>query len=193
MVQYLADGTQYVQNNDGTVTVGTGSESVTMTTEAFDEFISKMESTITDLGYTKSMVTNHEVVRIRGELDFIPDPAMFQRVDALNLKLGTFDDAKELAEVYRENFYKGKADQIERIYHGYDTGKVVSEEIATSYVDEDGNVAADITTVDSGFDTNEGIDDSDVHEAEEVAEQEAEESTDDPADEQPGTDPSENA
>jgi hypothetical protein len=166
----------YSRNADGTHTFN----GVTYTDEAFQEFISSMESTLNGLDFMRGMVTNGEVTRIRGELDFVVDPAMIQRVDTLNLKLGGFDDAMSLQEVYRENFYKTRADQIERIYQSYETSREVTSDIHEHYIDAEGNVEADINVVGNEFDAAGGPSETDIEEVhgrnEEAAAQEEAES-----------------
>jgi hypothetical protein len=148
----------YSRNADGTHTFN----GVTYTDEAFQEFISSMESTISSLEFTRGMVVNGEVTRIRGELDFVVDPAMIQRVDTLNLKLGGFDDATELQEVYRDNFYKSRAEQIDRIYQSYQVSREVTSDIHEHYIDAEGNVEADINVIGNEFDSGDGPTETDI-------------------------------
>jgi hypothetical protein len=114
-----------------------------MTEESFDEFISKMDLTIQDLGLFRNRVLEGTVVTIRESWnqDYLSMGAM-QEVDALNLKLGGFDDALEL--------------QLDRVVHGLDTGRVVSEDIKNSYLENDGNVSADVVNIQSEFDSKGG-------------------------------------
>ncbi|MCC3763847.1 hypothetical protein K3N28_12300 [Glycomyces sp. TRM65418] len=163
---------------------GTG-QRVEMTEESFDEFISKMDSTIQDLGYFRDKLLGGTVVTIRENWnqDYLSMGAM-QEVDAVNLKLGGFDDALELQEAYRTVFYPSRAEQLDRVYHGLNTGRVISEDIKTSYIENDGAVSADVVTVQNEFDSRgTGIN------ANDVAEVQAENSrgTDVPAGTEPGT------
>ena len=86
-----------------------------------------------------------------------------QEVDALNLKLGGFDDALELQEAYKTVFYPSRAEQLDRVYHGLDTGRVISQDIKTSYIENDGDISADVVNVQNEFDhRGSGINSSDV-------------------------------
>ena len=79
--------------------------------DALEELTGDLTIIHTDLDDTRDLVTNGNLTRIRSaNFAFMPQ-FQFEQVDALNLKLGGFDDALELQEAYRENFYKGKADQ----------------------------------------------------------------------------------
>jgi hypothetical protein len=138
-----------------------------MTEESFNEFISKMDTTIQDLGLFRNRVLSGTVVTIRESWnqDYLSMGAM-QEVDAQNLKLGGFDDALELQEAYRTVFYPSRAEQLDRVVHGLDTGRVVSEDIKNSYLENDGNVSADVVNIQSEFDSSAGsITAGDVDEA----------------------------
>lgn len=145
-----------------TVTDSSG-HSVQMTEESFDEFISKMESTISDLGLFRDKLMGGTVVSVRENWnnDYL-SMAAFQDVDAVNLQLGTFDDAVELQEAYRTVYYPTRAEQLDRVYHGLDTGRVVSQDIKTTYLETDGDVTAGLDTVQNEFSNNGGISESDV-------------------------------
>lgn len=130
--------------------------------DAVSNLSAKLANIQTDLTDTRELVTNGDLTRIRSASFAMMPDIQFEQVDALNLKLGGFDDALELQKAYRENFYKGKAEQVERINHGYATGEQVSRDIMANYLDEDGNVAADVEQVESQFSSNDGIDDSEV-------------------------------
>jgi hypothetical protein len=139
-------------------------QTVQMTEESFDEFITKMDSTIQDLGYFRDKLLGGTVVTIRESWnqDYLSMGAM-QEVDATNLKLGGFDDAVELQEAYRTVFYPSRAEQLDRVYHGLDTGRVISEDIKTSYIENDGAISADVVNVQNEFDNRgSGINESDV-------------------------------
>ncbi|MEV3939290.1 hypothetical protein AB0K52_25330 [Glycomyces sp. NPDC049804] len=150
-----------------TVTNTATNQTTQMTEESFDEFISKMDTTIQDLGLFRNRVLDGTVVTIRESWnqDYLSMGAM-QEVDALNLKLGGFDDALELQEAYRTVFYPSRAEQLDRVVHGLDTGRVVSEDIKNSYLENDGNVSADVVNIQSEFDSKAGgITAGDVDEA----------------------------
>ncbi|GAB3998350.1 hypothetical protein GCM10029992_23910 [Glycomyces albus] len=117
------------------------------------------------LAGTRDLVTNGNLTVVRGaEYAQMPDYQIAQ-VDALNLKLGTFPDAEEVRDLYRENFYMAKAEQIERIAHGYSTGRQVAEDIGTEYVNNDGDVAASVEQLGNEFTESDGISEDDVAEA----------------------------
>lgn len=125
-----------------------------MTEESFDEFITKMGTTIEDLGIFRSKLLDGTVVSVRENWnqDYLSMGA-FQEVDALSPKFGGFDDAIELQEAYRTVFYPSRAEQLDRVYHGLDTGRVISEDIKTSYLENDGNISADVVSVQNEFDS----------------------------------------
>lgn len=142
-------------------------QTVQMTEESFDEFITKMDTTIQDLGLFRDRILEGTVVTIRESWnqDYLSMGAM-QEVDAQNLKLGSFDDALELQEAYRTVFYPSRAEQLDRVFHGLDTGRVVSQDIKTSYLENDGNITADVVNIQSEFDSSGGnITAGDVDEA----------------------------
>jgi hypothetical protein len=165
----LADPDAYLASysestNLYTVTDTTTGQRVEMTEESFDEFISKMDTTIQDLGYFRDKLLSGTVVTIRESWnqDYLSMGAM-QEVDATNLKLGGFDDAIELQEAYRTVFYPSRAEQLDRVYHGLDTGRVISQDIKTSYIENDGDISADVTSVQNEFDNRgTGINANDV-------------------------------
>jgi hypothetical protein len=165
----LADPDAYLASysestNLYTVTDTTTGQRVEMTEESFDEFISKMDTTIQDLGYFRDKLLSGTVVTIRESWnqDYLSMGAM-QEVDATNLKLGGFDDAIELQEAYRTVFYPSRAEQLDRVYHGLDTGRVISQDIKTSYIENDGDISADVVNVQNEFDNRgSGINASDV-------------------------------
>jgi hypothetical protein len=167
------DGT-VTRNADGSYTYN----GVTYTESAFEEFISGMGLTLQDLDVTRNMLTRGELTSIRGANFDYMDQSSFERVDAINLKLGDFDDAEELREAYREIFYKERALQVDRIYHSYDTGKVVSEDILENYTDTDGNIAADVSLVGNEFDAGDGPTETDVEDIREDNEEGAATETD---------------
>jgi hypothetical protein len=181
-----------VQNTDGTYTVTDSSGTrFQMTEESFDDFISQMGLTLTDLEFYRSQVMGGKVVRLReGANPEYMNSGSLREVDTVNLPFGGFDDAKELAEAYKTIVYPTRAEQIDRVSHGLNTGKVISEDIKVSYLESDGNVTASVASVGSEFDTRGGgISESDVNEArEDNARGEDTPSTDAPAgdDEQPG-------
>lgn len=150
-----------------TVTNTATNQTTQMTEESFDEFITKMGTTIEDLGLFRNRILEGTVVTIRESWnqDYLSMGAM-QEVDALNLRLGGFDDALELQETYRTVFYPSRAEQLDRVVHGLDTGRVVSEDIKNSYLENDGNVSADVANIQGEFDTKGGsITAGDVDEA----------------------------
>lgn len=167
----LADPDAYLASysestNLYTVTDTTTGQRVEMTEESFEEFISKMDTTIQDLGYFRDKLLSGTVVTIRESWnqDYLSMGAM-QEVDATNLKLGGFDDALELQEAYRTVFYPSRAEQLDRVYHGLDTGRVISQDIKTSYIENDGDISADVVNVQNEFDNRgSGINASDVDE-----------------------------
>ncbi len=136
--------------------------------DAVSNLSTKLAGIQTELTDTRELVTNGNLTRIKSITFAMMPDIQFAQVDALNLKLGGFDDALELQEAYRENFYKGKADQIERINHGYATGEQVSRDIMSNYLDEDGNVSADVDQIGSGFANSGGIDESEVSGADDL-------------------------
>lgn len=167
----LADPDAYLASysestNLYTVTDSTTGQRVEMTEESFEEFISKMDTTIQDLGYFRDKLLSGTVVTIRESWnqDYLSMGAM-QEVDATNLKLGGFDDAIELQEAYRTVFYPSRAEQLDRVYHGLDTGRVISQDIKTSYIENDGDISADVTSLQNEFDNRgTGINANDVDE-----------------------------
>jgi len=138
-----------------------------MTEESFDEFLVKMGTTIEDLGTFRAQVLSGSAVVTRPYAEAYPQAGYYQaEIDTQNPKFGGFDDALELQEAYRAGFYPTRAEQLDRVYHGLDTGRVVSEDIKTSYIENDGNVSADVVNIQSEFDTKGGsITSSDVDEA----------------------------
>ncbi|MCH7232594.1 hypothetical protein L0U85_17290 [Glycomyces sp. L485] len=175
-----------VQNRDGTYTVTDSSgQRFQMTEESFEEFIGGMGVTLDDLNIYRSMVTGGQVTRPReGAYPGVFNPGMFEQVDTTTLKFGGFDDALELQQVYKETFYPSRAEQLDRIYHGLDTGRVISEEIKEGYLNADGNVSADVENVSNEFDTSGGgLTENDVTE---VQQQNEEDGLNEPADQDPG-------
>jgi len=138
-----------------------------MTEDSFEDFISKMGVTIDDLGLFRDKVLQGSVVSVReGWNQEYLSMAAFEDVDAVNLKLGGFDDAIELQQAYKTVYYPSRAEQLDRVYHGLDTGRVISEDIKTSYLESDGDITADVTSVQSEFDSRGGnISAGDVDEA----------------------------
>lgn len=158
-----------VDNGDNTYTVtDSAGNQIVVDEEALRELTGSLGTIQTDLESTRDLVTNGNLTRIRSMTFHLMPDFQFEQVDALNLKLGGFDDALELQEAYRENFYKGKADQVERINHGYATGQEVSRDIMQNYLDEDGNVQADVALVGSEFANSDGITESEVNEADDL-------------------------
>jgi hypothetical protein len=157
-----------VQNTDGTYTVTDSSGTrFQMTEESFDEFISQMGLTLSDLEFYRSQVLGGSVVRLReGANPEYMNSGSLREVDTVNLPFGGFDDAVELQEAYRTVFYPGRAEQIDRVAHGLNTGKVISEDIKTTYLESDGNVNASVVSIQSEFnERGGGITESDVNEA----------------------------
>ena len=134
---------------DGVKLTQDGQQLILVDEDAITLFTTRTGSTLTDLGTARSVLTNGDMNAVAG-LPFIGD-SVFAQIDAQNLKLGSFPEAQALADAYRENFYKGSADQVERIYHGIGTGKTVADETATAYLDSDGNVSADMSTLEGEF------------------------------------------
>ncbi|GAA1692547.1 hypothetical protein GCM10009830_45420 [Glycomyces endophyticus] len=177
-----------VQNRDGSYTVTDSSGTrFQMTEESFDEFISQMGLTLTDLEFYRSQVLGGSVVRMRENAN--PEymsASSLRDVDTVNLPFGGFDDAKELAEAYKSVFYPSRAEQLDRVTHGLNTGKVISEDIKTGYLESDGNVTASVASIGSEFDSRGGgITESEVNEA---RTDNADESGDVPAGDQPAGD-----
>lgn len=157
-----------VQNRDGSYTVTDSSGTrFQMTEESFNDFISDMGLTLSDLEYYRSQVLGGTVVRLSEHANpEYMNSGSLRDVDTVNLPFGGFDDAKELAEAYRTIYYPSRAEQIDRVSHGLNTGKAISEDIKTSYLQSDGNVTASVTTIGSDFDTRGGgITENDVNEA----------------------------
>lgn len=155
-----------VRNSDGSYTVTDSSDQqFRMTEESFDEFISKMGLSIQDLDTYRSQVMGGSVIRFReGPNPEAISAANFRAVDTVNVPFGTFDDAVELAEAYKGTFYPSRAEQLDRVFHGLDTGRVISEDIKVSYLESDGNVSADVNSVQSEFDSRGGgISENDVN------------------------------
>ncbi|MCD0445485.1 hypothetical protein LO763_17880 [Glycomyces sp. A-F 0318] len=153
-----------VRNSDGSYTVTTAADQqFRMTEESFDEFISKMGLTIQDLDIYRSQVMGGSVIRLREGMnaEYI-SAGSFRTVDTVDVPFGGFDDARELAEVYKGTFYPSRAEQLDRVFHGLDTGRVVSEDIKVSYLESDGNVSAGLTNVQSGFDSRGGVSEHEV-------------------------------
>jgi hypothetical protein len=138
-----------------------------MTEESFDEFLTKLGTTIEDLGTFRAQVLSGSTVVTRPYTEAYPQAGYYQaEIDTQNPKFGGFDDALELQEAYRTVFYPTRAEQLDRVFHGLDTGRVVSEDIKNSYIENDGNVSADVVNIQSEFDTKGGsITSSDVDEA----------------------------
>ncbi|WP_205324351.1 hypothetical protein [Glycomyces sp. YM15] len=138
-----------------------------MTEESFDEFFGKMGATIEDLATFREQLLGGSIVVTRPYTEAYPQAGYYQaEIDTQNPKFGGFDDALELQEAYRTGFYPTRAEQLDRVYHGLDTGRVVSEDIKNSYIENDGNVSADVVTIQSEFDTKGGgITANDVEEA----------------------------
>jgi len=156
-----------VQNTDGTYTVTDSSGTrFQMTEESFDEFISQMGLTLSDLEFYRSQVLGGSVVRLReGANPEYMNSGSLREVDTVNLPFGGFDDAKLLAEAYRTITYPGRAEQLDRVAHGLNTGKVISEDIKTSYLENDGEISASVTSIQNEFNTRGGgITESDVEE-----------------------------
>jgi hypothetical protein len=138
-----------------------------MTEESFDEFLVKMGTTIEDLGTFRAQVLSGSAVVTRPYTESYPQAGYYQaEIDTQNPKFGGFDDALELQAAYRTVFYPTRAEQLDRVFHGLDTGRVVSEDIKNSYIENDGNVSADVVNIQSEFDTKGGsITAGDVDEA----------------------------
>lgn len=149
------------------VTDNATGQTVQMTEESFDEFISKMGTTIDDLDTFRAQLLSGSTVVTRPYTESYPQAGYYQaEIDTQNLKLGGFDDALELQEAYRTVFYPSRAEQLDRVFHGLDTGRVVSQDIKTSYLENDGNVTADVVSIQSEFDSSGGsITAGDVDEA----------------------------
>jgi hypothetical protein len=154
----------YSQSTEMYTVTDSAGQRFQMTEESFDEFISKMDLTLQDLGLFRDRLLQGTVVTIREgwNQDYLNMGAI-QEVDALNLQLGTFDDAVELQEAYRTVFYPSRAEQLDRVYHGLDTGRVISQDIKVSYLESDGNVTADVSSIQGEFDSRGGgLSESDV-------------------------------
>jgi hypothetical protein len=136
---------------DGVKLVQDGQQLVVVDEDAIAMFTTNAGTTLADLGTARSVLTHGDMNLLAG-VPFLGD-SMFAQIDAQNLKLGAFPEAQALVEAYRENFYKASADQVERIYHGIGTGKTVAGETMTAYLDSDGNVSADMSTLAGEFTT----------------------------------------
>lgn len=124
-----------------------GEQVVVVDEDALTVFSTRTGQTLEELEPVRSLVTG-------GNLNNVPQfgqygDVQFQSIDAQNLKLGAFPEAEALAEAYFQNFYRGSADQVERIHHGMATTKTVAGDTMTAYLDTDGNIAADVDTVTS--------------------------------------------
>jgi hypothetical protein len=167
---------------DGVRLVQDGQQLIVVDEDAITQFTTRAVTTLTDLETARSILTHGNTNAIAG-LPFIGD-TVFAQIDAQNLKLGAFPEAQALAEAYRENFYKSSADQVERIYHGIGTGKTVAGDTITAYLDEDGNVTADMSALAGEFTSAGGglteadLADMDTHEAAEGTGTEGETPTD---------------
>ena len=133
--------------------------------DALAELGIKMSDIEELLAGTRDLVTNGNLTVVRGAEYAQMTDIQIAQVDALNLKLGTFPDAEEVRELYRENFYKAKAEQIERIAHGYATGREVADSIRTEYVNNDGDVAATVDQLGTQFANSDGISEEELAEA----------------------------
>ncbi|WP_335990282.1 hypothetical protein [Glycomyces sp. MUSA5-2] len=159
-----------VQNRDGSYTVTDSSGTrFQMTEESFNDFISDMGLTLSDLEYYRSQVLGGTVVRLSEHANpEYMNSGSLRDVDTVNLPFGGFDDAKELAEAYKSIVYPTRAEQIDRVAHGLNTGKIISEDIKTSYLESDGDITASVTTIGNDFDTRGGgITEADVNQARE--------------------------
>lgn len=142
IIQVSADGSA-----DGVRMVQDGQQLVVVDEDALTVFATKTGQTLEELEPVRSLVTG-------GNLNNVPQfgqygDVQFQSIDAQNLKLGNFPEAQELSEAYFQNFYRDSADQVERIQHGIATSKSVAGDSLTAYLDSDGNIAADVTAVNS--------------------------------------------
>ncbi|MDA1362449.1 hypothetical protein O1R50_22685 [Glycomyces luteolus] len=167
----LDAGTGYTASYDASenlysVTNTATGQTTQMTEDSFDEFITKLGSTIEDLATFRAQLLSGSTVVTRPYTEAYPQAGYYQaEIDTLNPKFGGFDDALELQQVYRTVFYPTRAEQLDRVYHGLDTGRVVSEDIKTSYLENDGNVSADVVNIQSEFESSGGgITASDVDE-----------------------------
>jgi hypothetical protein len=149
IIQVSAD-----DSTDGVKLVQDGQQLILVDEDAITQFTTRAVTTLTDLETARGVLTQGNTNFVAG-FPFMSD-AVFAQVDAQNLKLGAFPEAKALAEAYLENFYKASADQVERIYHGIGTGKTVAGDTITAYLDEDGNVTADMSTLEGEFTNADG-------------------------------------
>lgn len=132
---------------DGVRLVQDGQQLVVVDEDALTVFSTRTGQTLEDFEPVRSLVTG-------GNLNNVPQfgqygDMQFQSIDAQNLKLGNFPEAQALSEAYFQNFYRDSADQVERIHHGIATSKAVAGDSMTAYLDSDGNIAADVTAVNS--------------------------------------------
>lgn len=149
IIQVSADN-----STDGVKLVQDGQQLILVDEDAITQFTTRAVTTLTDLDTARGVLTQGNTNFLAG-LPFLGDTA-FAQIDAQNLKLGTFPEAQALAEAYLENFYKSSADQVERIYHGIGTGKTVAGDTISAYLDEDGNVTADMSALEGEFATADG-------------------------------------
>ena len=134
---------------DGVRMVQDGEQVILVDEDALDVFAVKTTSTLTDLDEARTILTGGSLGPVAG-LAMVPDN-VYAQIDAQQLKTGAFPEALALTEAYLEHFYKPGADQVERIHHGINAAKTVAGESMAAYLDSDGNVAADVTAIDSEF------------------------------------------
>ena len=134
---------------DGQSLYQDGERIITVDEDALDVFAANASTTLTELDEARSIMTGGNLGPVAGYA-LVPD-IVFSQIDAQQLKTGAFPEAVALTEAYLEHFYKSGADQVERIYHGIDTGKSIAGDSMAAYLDSDGNVAADVNAIDSEF------------------------------------------
>jgi hypothetical protein len=149
IIQVSADN-----STDGMKLVQDGQQLIVVDEDAITQFTARAVTTLTDLETARGVLTQGNTNFVAG-LPFIGD-TVFAQIDAQNLKLGAFPEAQALAEAYLENFYKAGADQVERIYHGIGTGQAVASDTIAAYLDEDGNVTADMSALAGEFSAADG-------------------------------------
>jgi hypothetical protein len=179
----MASASYSESTNLYTVTDSSG-QRFEMTEESFNEFIVSMGMTVSDLGVFRSKLIGGSTVETRFYAESYPQAGAYTaEVDLVNLKLGGFEDAIALQEAYKTVFYPTRTEQLDRVYHGLETGLVISEDIKTSYIENDGEVTADVVSVQSEFENRGGgLSERDVEEAREENAHGSEEA---PAGEQP--------
>lgn len=148
-------------STDGQAFYRDGERIIRVDEDALDVFVERTGTSLADIDDARSVLSQGNYNPVAG-FSFVTD-AVFSQVDAKDLPVGGFPEAEELAQAYLENFYLAGAEQVERIRHGIDTGQVVAAEVMDAYLDTDGNAAADVDSIATGFDADgETVSESDL-------------------------------